>query len=156
VLLATILAIEDDPSFRDLLELHLHAAGHTVRTAADPEEGLRALLEDPPDLILLDLDLPYLSGFEVLEALRSDEASRAIPVVVITGHPEGEAYERCRRIGIDGFASKPLKREELLRVIDKALKGSADEESAGKAATDKTSIDKGSAGKGSRRKGGKR
>ena len=124
--MATILAIEDDPSFRDLLQLHLHAAGHTVRTAADPAEGLRALLEEPPELILLDLDLPYLSGFEVLEALRSDKASQAIPVVVITGRAEGEAYERCRKIGIDGFASKPLKREELLRVIDKALVGSRD------------------------------
>jgi CheY-like chemotaxis protein len=124
--LATILAIEDDPSFRDLLQLHLQAAGHTVWTAADPAEGLRALLEDPPELILLDLDLPYLNGFEVLEALRSDEASRTIPVVVITGRAEGEAYERCRKIGIDGFASKPLRREELLRVIDKALVGSTD------------------------------
>ena len=126
VQLATILAIEDDASFRDLLELHLHAAGHTVRTAADPEEGLRALLEDPPELILLDLDLPYLNGFEVLEALRSDDASRGIPVIVITGHAEFEAYERCRKIGIDGFASKPLRREELLRVIDKALAGGSD------------------------------
>lgn len=123
--MATILAIEDDPSFRDLLQLHLQAAGHAVRTAADPEEGLRALLEDPPELILLDLDLPYLDGFEVLEALRSDKASRAIPVIVITGRAEGEAYDRCRKIGIDGFASKPLKREELLRVIDKVLTGSA-------------------------------
>jgi CheY-like chemotaxis protein len=67
-----------------------------------------------------------LNGFEVLEALRSDEASRTIPVVVITGRAEGEAYERCRKIGIDGFASKPLRREELLRVIDKALVGSTD------------------------------
>jgi CheY-like chemotaxis protein len=124
--LATILAIEDDPSFRDLLQLHLQAAGHTVRTAADPEEGLRALLEDPPELILLDLDLPYLSGFEVLEALRSDEASRAIPIIVITGRAEGETYERCRKIGIDGFASKPLRREDLLRAIDKVLTASTD------------------------------
>lgn len=123
--MAKILAIEDDASFRDLLQLHLQAAGHTVRGAADPEEGLRALLEDPPELILLDLDLPYLSGFEVLEALRSDKASRAIPVVIITGRPEGDTYERCRKIGIDGFASKPLRREELLRAIDKALAGSA-------------------------------
>ena len=119
--MAAILAIEDDPSFLDLLQLHLQSAGHTVRTAADPEEGLRSFLEDPPELILLDLDLPYLSGFEVLEALKSDEASRAIPVVVITGRAEGDTYERCRKIGIDGFASKPIKREELLRVIDKAL-----------------------------------
>ena len=123
--MATILAIEDDASFRDLLRLHLQAAGHTVRTAADPEEGLRSFLEDPPELILLDLDLPYLSGFEVLAALRSDKASREIPVIVITGRAEGDTYEQCRKIGIEGFASKPLKREELLRAIDKALAGRA-------------------------------
>jgi DNA-binding response OmpR family regulator len=123
--LAKILAIEDDPSFRDLLQLHLQSAGHNVRTAADPEEGLRDFLEEPPELVLLDLDLPYLSGFEVLEALRSDEGSRTVPVIVITGRADGETYERCRKIGIDGFASKPLKREELLQAIDKALAGSA-------------------------------
>jgi CheY-like chemotaxis protein len=86
---------------------------------------LRAILENPPDLILLDLDLPYLSGFEVLQALRADDASRSIPVVIITGRPDGEAYERCRRIGFDGFASKPLKREDLLGVVGKVLDAGA-------------------------------
>jgi len=121
--LAKILAIEDDHSFRDLLDLHLNAAGHTVRTAGDPEEGLRSLLEEAPELILLDLDLPYLSGFDVLEALRSDDATRAIPVIVLTGRADEDTYGRCRKIGIDGFASKPLKLEELLRAVDKALAG---------------------------------
>jgi CheY-like chemotaxis protein len=105
--------------------LHLESAGHAVRGAADPEEGLRAILENPPDLILLDLDLPYLSGFEVLQALRADDASRSIPVVIITGRPDGETYERCRRIGFDGFASKPLKREDLLGVVGKVLDAGA-------------------------------
>ena len=123
--MATILAIEDDPSFRDLLELHLHAAGHAVRTAADPEEGLRRLLEQAPELILLDLDLPYLTGFEVLEALRSDEATRKIPVIVLTGRADEDTYSRCRKMGIDGFASKPLRLEELLKAVDKALAGRA-------------------------------
>ena len=72
-------------------------------------------------MILLDLDLPYLSGFEVLQALKSDNASRAIPVIIITGRPDGEAYERCRRIGFEGYASKPLKREDLLGVVNKVL-----------------------------------
>lgn len=125
--LATILVIEDDPSFRDLLALHLHAAGHTVRTAGDPEEGLRKFLQEAPDIILLDLDLPYLSGFEVLEALRSDEASKKIPVIVITGHADDESYDRCRRMGADGFSLKPLKREELLDTIAKVLAGRAEE-----------------------------
>ena len=124
--MATILVIEDDPSFRDLLALHLHAAGHTVRTASDPEIGLRSFLKEAPDIILLDLDLPYLSGFEVLWALRSDEASKKIPVIVITGRADDETYDRCRKMGVDGFCAKPLKSEELLGAIVKALAGRAE------------------------------
>ena len=126
--MATILVIEDDPSFRDLLALHLHAAGHAVRAAGDPEEGLRSFLREAPDIILLDLDLPYLSGFEVLSALRSDPVSQGIPVVVITGHTDDESYDRCRNLGIHGFCSKPLKREQLLDTIAKVLAGRAERE----------------------------
>ena len=119
--MATILVIEDDLAFRDLLRLHLRQAGHTVQTAEDPEEGLRSLLETPPDLILLDLDLPYMSGFEVLEALRSDPASQKIPVIVVTGLTEEEVHDRCQTIGIEGFLKKPFKSEHLLEGIAKAL-----------------------------------
>ncbi|HYA46812.1 MAG TPA: response regulator [Burkholderiales bacterium] len=119
--MATILVIEDDPSFRELLGLHLRSAGHRVRAAADPEEGLRSFLEQVPELVLLDLDLPYLSGFEVLSALRADDASKKVPVIVVTGRTDDETYDRCRKLGVDGFASKPLKREELMDAIDKAL-----------------------------------
>jgi len=119
--LATILVIEDDPSFRELLGLHLRSAGHRVRAAADPEEGLRSFLEQAPEVVLLDLDLPYLSGFEVLSALRADDASKKVPVIIVTGRADDETYDRCRKMGVDGFASKPLKREELMDAIDKAL-----------------------------------
>jgi len=121
--LARILVIEDDASFRDLLALHLRSAGHRVRAAADPEEGLRSFLEEVPELVLLDLDLPYLSGFEVLSALRGEDASQRVPVVVVTGTQDEEAFDRCRELGADGFASKPLKREQLMEAIDKALAG---------------------------------
>lgn len=119
--MATILAIEDDPAFLDLLRLHLLRAGYAVHAAEDPERGLRILLETAPDLVLLDLDLPYLSGFEVLEALRSDPASRKIPVIVITGHTDDEAVARCRKIGVDGFLTKPLESDQLLGAISRAL-----------------------------------
>ena len=118
---ATVLVIEDDQAFRDLLRLHLRQAGHTVQTAADPEEGLRSLIDAPPELILLDLDLPYLSGFEVLEALRSDPASRKIPVIIVTGHSEEEVLDRCRTMGVEGFLTKPFKGEHLVVAIAKAL-----------------------------------
>ena len=119
--MATILVIEDDRAFRDLLRLHLRQAGHKVHAAADPEEGLRTLIDSPPDLILLDLDLPYLSGFEVLEALRKDPTSARIPVVIVTGHAEEEMHERCRGIGIDGYLTKPFKSEHLIQAITRAL-----------------------------------
>ena len=119
--MATVLVIEDDQAFSDLLRLHLRQAGYTVQTAGDPEEGLRILVDTPPDLVLLDLDLPYLSGYEVLEALRSDPASGKIPVIVVTGHTEEEVHERCRRIGVQGFLTKPFKSEHLLQAISKAL-----------------------------------
>ena len=124
--MATILVIEDDRAFRDLLRLHLRQAGHTVQVAADPEEGLRSLIDAPPDLILLDLDLPYLSGFEVLEALRKDPASGKIPVVIVTGHAEEDVHERCRAIGIEGYLTKPFKSEHLVKAITGALAAPAE------------------------------
>lgn len=108
-------------AFRDLLRMHLRQAGHTVQTAADPEEGLRSLIDTPPDLILLDLDLPYLSGLEVLEALRSDPASQKIPVIIVTGSADEEANDRCRSIGIEGLLTKPFKGEHLIQAISRAL-----------------------------------
>jgi CheY-like chemotaxis protein len=119
--MATILVIDDDHFFAELVKLHLLLAGHTVRVANDPEEGLRAIVNAPPDLILLDLDLPYLSGSEVLEALRSDPASREIPVIMLTAHKDEESYARCERIGIDGFLTKPLQSDRLAEVIAAAI-----------------------------------
>lgn len=119
--MATVLVIDDNLAFRDLLRLHLRQAGHTVETAADPEEGLRSLIDTPPDLILLDLDLPYLNGFEVLEALRSDPASQKIPVIIVTGHTEENLHDRCRTMGIEGILTKPFKGEHLIEAITTAL-----------------------------------
>ncbi len=119
--MANILVIEDDPSFLDLLRLHLTSAKHSVTAAHDPETGLHSLLENEPDLILLDLDLPYLSGLEVLEALRGDPASQRIPVIIVTGRGDDETYNRCKKAGVDGFLTKPLTSEQLIKTIGKVL-----------------------------------
>lgn len=119
--MAKILVIEDDQSFLDLVRLHLSVAGYEVAAAEDPEEGLRSLISTPPDLILLDLDLPYLSGFEVLEALRSEPAYRKIPVMIITGYKDDESYARCQKMGIDGFFTKPVPSEQLIEAIGRSL-----------------------------------
>jgi DNA-binding response OmpR family regulator len=118
---AHILIIEDDPTFLELLRVHLSDAGHEVQIAEDAVIGLRAILDNPPDLLLLDLNVPYLHGFEMLRALRSDPLTRRMPVVIITGRDDEDAYVQALRIGIDGYLTKPVQREMLISTVDAGL-----------------------------------
>lgn len=122
--MAKIVVIEDDPTFLDLLRVHLASAGHEVLTAEDAALGLRAIITEAPDLILLDLTVPYLDGFEMLEALRNDPATKKIPVVVLTGRRDDEAFAQARKLGASQFLTKPVARDVLIRAIDTQL-GSA-------------------------------
>jgi DNA-binding response OmpR family regulator len=119
--LARILIIEDDVTFLGLLRVHLSGAGHEVEIAEDAAVGLRAIVENPPDLVVLDLNIPFLHGFEILEALRSDPLTQHIPVVVVTGRDDHDSYEKARRIGIDGYLTKPVQREMLIKTVEASL-----------------------------------
>jgi DNA-binding response OmpR family regulator len=119
--MAHILVIEDDATFLGLLRVHLSSAGHDVDVAEDAADGLRAIVLDPPDLVLLDLNVPYLHGFEVLQALRSDALTRDIPVVIITGRDDEQTYIEAQRMGADGFLTKPVQKEILMQAVDTAL-----------------------------------
>ncbi len=119
--MAKIVVIEDDPTFLDLLRVHLASAGHEVLTAEDAVLGLRAIIDNAPDLILLDLSVPYLDGFEMLEALRSDPATRDIPVIVVTGRGDDETYTQARKLGAAQLLTKPVARDLLIKAIDGQL-----------------------------------
>jgi len=119
--LAKIVVIEDDVSFLDMLRVHLASAGHEVRTAEDAALGLRAVITEGPDLILLDLTVPYLDGFEMIKALRNDPATNAIPVVVLTGRSDDETFAEVRRLGASQFLTKPVTVDALIRAIDSQL-----------------------------------
>ncbi len=119
--LAKIVIIEDDLTFLDLLRVHLAGAGHEVLTAEDAVLGLRAIIASAPDLILLDLSIPYLDGFEMIEALRSDPATRNIPVIVITGRGDDETYTQARKLGAAQLLTKPVARDLLMKAIDGQL-----------------------------------
>jgi DNA-binding response OmpR family regulator len=119
--LAKIVIIEDDLTFLDLLRVHLASAGHEVQTAEDAVLGLRAIIADPPDLILLDLTVPYLDGFEMIEALRNDPATRDTPVIVLTGRGDDETYARARELGAAQLLTKPVERDLLIKAIDGEL-----------------------------------
>jgi len=118
---AKIVIIEDDLTFLDLLRVHLAGAGHDVVTAEDAVLGLRAVIDSAPDLILLDLSVPYLDGFEIIEALRSDPATRNIPVIVLTGRGDDETYTQARRLGAAQLLTKPVARDLLIKAIDGQL-----------------------------------
>ncbi len=119
--MAKIVIIEDDLTFLDLLRVHLASAGHEVLTAEDAVLGLRAVIDNAPDLILLDLSVPYLDGFEILEALRTDPATRDIPVLVLTGRGDDETYTRARKLGAAQLLTKPVARDLLIKAIDGEL-----------------------------------
>lgn len=119
--MAKIVVIEDDVGFLDLLRVHLASAGHEVLAAQDAALGLRAVITEGPDLILLDLTVPYLDGFEMIKALRNDPATQRIPVVVLTGRGDDETYAEARRLGASQFLTKPVTRDALIRAIDTQL-----------------------------------
>jgi DNA-binding response OmpR family regulator len=119
--LAKILVIEDDLTFLDLVRVHLASAGHEVVTAEDAALGLRAIIGETPDLIILDIFVPYLDGFELLETLRTDPATQPIPVIVLTGHSDDDTHARARKLGAGDFLTKPVERDRLLKSIEKLL-----------------------------------
>ncbi|HEY4117905.1 MAG TPA: hybrid sensor histidine kinase/response regulator [Byssovorax sp.] len=118
--MSRILHIEDDPANRLLVRKLLQKAGHEVVDAADGLEGVRAAVEAKPDLVLVDLNIPGLDGFEVTLRLRAEAALSNVPIVAITA--EGDR-ETSLAVGCDGFLQKPIDARSFSSVIDKYLHG---------------------------------
>lgn len=115
-----ILHIEDDPANRLLVRKLLQAAGHEVTDAADGLEGVRLACADRPDLVLVDLNIPGLDGFEVALRLRGEPSLAGVPIVAITA--EGDR-ETSLAVGCDGFLQKPIDARSFSSVIQRYLKG---------------------------------
>ena len=115
----SILIVEDDDTMRQLLKLHLTSAGYAVRAAADGIEAGHAVLEARPDLIITDVRMPHMSGFELVEAIRQDPAMATIPVIFVT--IEGESVDRGSDLGALEYLTKPIRVELLLEKVRKHL-----------------------------------
>ena len=116
-----ILVIDDDRNFRDLLRLHLTAMGYQVQVADDGVTGGRALLADVPDLIISDVNMPFLDGLELLSLLRADESTAAIPVILLSGRSDGDTAAKAVELGAADFLTKPVTRDQLLDSIGACL-----------------------------------
>jgi CheY-like chemotaxis protein len=118
---ATILVVDDDHSMRDLLRMHLTAAGYEVQVAEDAIAAGYIVLKSPPDLIISDIHMPHMDGFEFIAALRADKSLPEIPVIFLTAQEEGD--ERGKRLGAVGYLTKPVMADKLLRIVARYVPG---------------------------------
>ncbi len=119
---ARILVIEDDPGIAALVAYQLTRAGYRVETASVGSGGLDALHKDIPDLVVLDRMLPGLSGDDVLRAIRTDPATKSVPVIVLTAkREEGDRIEGLE-MGADDYITKPFSPRELVLRVDAILR----------------------------------
>ncbi|MBX3436180.1 MAG: response regulator [Planctomycetaceae bacterium] len=108
-----ILIADDNQPNRELLDAYLADEGHEILMAADGEETLRKVREEDPDLVLLDIMMPRLSGYEVCQSMKQDEQTRKIPVLMVTALREMGDIEKAVAAGADDFLTKPVHRLEL-------------------------------------------
>jgi len=118
-----ILIVEDFDDAREMYRDYLEFAGFRVETARDGREAIQKTRQMSPDLVLMDLSLPGIDGWEATQLLKSDPATNKIPIVALSAHALATEGERARRAGCDGFIAKPCLPPDLIAEIAKYLKG---------------------------------
>lgn len=117
-----ILMIDDEEEFLDFVKTNLELRGdYKVITAKDGEKGIGLAEKRKPDLILLDIIMAGIDGFEVLKRLRAGERTKSIPVIMLTARTDDEAMMKALELHDDGYIAKPLRMEELEEKVEKAL-----------------------------------
>jgi len=117
-----ILIADDDPLGAELLEAYLSEIGCELRTASDGEQTLQLVASWRPDLILLDVMMPRISGFEVCKRLRGDPDTRDIAIIMITALDQASDMDRAVEAGTDDFVSKPINKTDLLLRVGALLR----------------------------------
>ena len=118
---AVILVVEDNALNLKLVRDVLTYAGYDVREARTAEEGIRLAVAQPPDLVLMDIDLPGIDGMEALRRLRDDPRTRLVPVAAVTALAMAADRERVMRAGFDGFLEKPISVRDLPAQVRRLL-----------------------------------
>ncbi|NOZ58108.1 MAG: response regulator [Euryarchaeota archaeon] len=119
--MARIMLVDDEPEIRYITRRMLERAGHSVVEAGDGEECLRKLKEEEVDIILLDVMMPGIKGWEVCRRIKADERTRRIPVVMFTVRTSESDVEESKKSGADAHINKPFDMKELLEVIERVL-----------------------------------
>ena len=117
----TVLVMEDEQLMRELLRLHLSHAGYRVLLAEDPVAAGHLVTKQRPDLILADIEMPFMDGVEFVQALRADPSVAAIPVIFISSRTDLE--DRCQQLGAVAFLAKPVLADRLLAIVAQYVEG---------------------------------
>jgi DNA-binding response OmpR family regulator len=110
-----ILVIDDDPVMRELLRLHLANAGYDVELAEDAIIGGRSALDNKPDIAIVDVDMPYMDGYELVYAMKADPATADIPVIFLSSREDVD--ERAAALRAEAHLRKPVNADRLLELV---------------------------------------
>jgi CheY-like chemotaxis protein len=128
-----ILLIEDNEMNRDMLSRRLTRKGFEIAIAEDGEHGVEMAQTESPSLILMDISLPVMDGYEATRQIKANPTTRSIPIVALTAHAMSGDREKCLEAGCDEYETKPVDLPRLLDKIEKLLVGESDESSRGPA-----------------------
>jgi CheY-like chemotaxis protein len=119
--MAKILLVEDNEMNRDMLSRRLTKKGHEVVIAVDGQEGVGMASSEAPEIILLDMSLPIMDGWEAAKVLKAAEGTKSIPIIALTAHAMAGDRERCLEAGCEDYDTKPVEFKRLLGKIDALL-----------------------------------
>jgi CheY-like chemotaxis protein len=123
--MARVLVVEDQAENLELMVYLLQAFGHQTLTAGNGAEGVAAVTKDRPDLVVMDLQMPVMDGYEAAKLLKADPAVSAIPLVAVTAYAMVGDRERIMACGFDGYMTKPIDPQTFVRDLERHLAPSA-------------------------------
>jgi two-component system cell cycle response regulator DivK len=118
VVAKSIVVADDDPDILSIVSMSLEAQGYVVHKAANGREAIDLAREHHPDLILMDMMMPLVSGYEATSELKADPGTKDIPVVGLSAKAMASDMERATDVGIDGYITKPFRIAQVLSVVD--------------------------------------
>jgi CheY-like chemotaxis protein len=120
-----VLLVEDNKRTVEVLSQQLTLLGYDVLAASSGEEAVRKAIDELPDVIIMDIRMPKMDGFEAVARIRSDPSTRAVPIIAATGQAMSGDREKCLDAGCDEYLAKPFTHRELKAAIEKVLNSSA-------------------------------
>jgi excisionase family DNA binding protein len=119
---ALVLIVDDDAQLREFVRVNLEMDGYAVREAGSAADGLAALEEEPPDLVLLDVMMPEVDGFEMLRTMQEQHGLGSVPVIMFSGKVDEETAGRAEREGVQAFIGKPFDPQQLIESTKQLLR----------------------------------